>query len=589
LFAAHDGTLPRVRFSLPAALLAALAVLVTALSITATPASAADAGAVQFVKRTGPEFDRFTANPTTSFSSWMRAKFWRSEVFTPYFDNKTSWYANGWVYEDSYAIYPSSPNVAAHPDWILKDSGGNRLYIPWGCGGGTCPQYAADIGNPAYRAWWIGVVKTAVAKGYKGVWVDDVNMDMNVGNGQGQTTAPYDARTGKPMTPVAWRGYMATFMEELRAAVPNAEILHNSVWYAVWGPRDTDPYVKRQIKAADYINVERGVNDDGLGGGTGDWSLNALLGYVDRVHALGKGVVFDGFDAGTQGREYNLAAYLLMSTGNDGVGLGDMTPENWWSMYDVDLGNACGTRAMWQNVQRRDFAGGIVLLNEPGAPTRTVTLPKAMVDSSGRTVTQVTLAARGGAVLRGSTSCTPVATTPAPEVVPTGTGTTVANPVPATTPTSTAPTTPTTTPTTPATTPTTTQPTPPKAPTTTTPPTTKAPTTPPKKGKRRTKITKIQVTRAKAAARTAKVKRAHAASAGASVLVKGEVADPDAATTVTLQVRRGSRFVRVSSAKVALNDDGDWAFLSPAQAAGTYRVVVKAGRTTVSKRFSVNG
>jgi hypothetical protein len=174
-----------------------------------------------------------------------------------------------------------------------------------------------------------------------------------------------------------------------------------------------------------------------------------------------------------------------------------------------------------------------------------------------------------------------------PEVVPTGTGTTVANPAPATTTTPTTPAPTTTTTTTPATPTTTTT----KAPTTTTTPpaTTKAPVAPTKKVKRQTKITKIQITRAKAAARKAKVQRAHAASAGASVLVKGEVADPDAATTVTLQVKRGSRYVRVSSAKVALDDDGDWAFLSPAQAAGTYRVVVKAGRTTISKRFSVDG
>lgn len=589
MFAAPTGSLPRARFRLLVVALTAFAVFVTALSLS-QPARAADAGAVQFVKRTGPEFDTYTTNPTASFSSWMNAKFWRSEVFTPYFDNKTSWYKNGWVYEDSYSIYPSSPNVTAHPDWILKDTGGNRLYIPWGCANNTCPQFAADIGNPAYRSWWIGVVKQAVAKGYKGVWVDDVNMDMNVGNGQGQTVAPVDPRTGKPMTPVAWRGYMATFMEELRAAVPNAEILHNSVWYAVWGPRDTDPYVQRQIKAADFINVERGVNDDGLTGGTGEWSLNALLGYIDRVHALGKGVIYDGFDASVQGREYNLAAYYLTSTGNDGVGLGDMTPSNWWSMYDVDLGNACGTRALYQGVNRRDFAGGVVLLNEPGAPTRTVTLPQAMTDASGAKVTQVTLSARAGAVLRGTTSCTPAPTTPAPEVVPTGSGTKVVN-APETTTTPTAPTT-TTTPTTPST-PTTPVTTTPTAPTTTTPPatTTKTPsksTGHPSKVKRTTRITKITVTRAsKASKKSAKAKRAHAAAAGASVLVKGQVADPSARTTVVLQVRHGKRYVKVSSAKVALGSGGDWAFVSPAKGSGTYRVVVTAGTVKLSKRFKV--
>jgi hypothetical protein len=576
------------RFRLPVALLAALALFIAASTIPAASASAADAGAVQFVKRTGPEFDQYMNNPTASFSSWMRAKFWRSEVFTPYFDNKTSWYNNGWVYEDSYSIYPSSPNVTAHPDWILKDGGGNKLYIPWGCSNGTCPQYAADIGNPAYRAWWISQVKAAVAHGYKGVWVDDVNMDMQVGNGQGANTAPLDPRTGTTMTTTAWRSYMATFMEELRAAVPNAEILHNSVWYAVWGPRDTDPYVQRQIRAADYINIERGVNDDGLTGGTGEWSLNALLGYVDRVHAAGKGVIFDGFDAGTQGREYNLAAYYLMSTGNDGVGLGDETPDNWWSMYDVDLGNACGNRAVYQGVDRRDFAGGIVLLNEPGAPTRTVTLPQAMTDSSGARVTQVTLSAHGGAVLRGTTSCTPAATTPAPVVVPVATGGTTVTNAPATGTTTTTPPVTTTTPTTttrPVTTTTTT--------TTTRPVTTTTTTTRPVARKpvatrpvRHTRITSVRITRKARVARKASTRaRSASTSAAASVLVTGQVAT-GVKTVVSLQVKRHGRFTTVSSAKVALNGDGTWAYTSGVPGAGSYRVVMAAGTTKVAKSFT---
>ena len=150
----------------------------------------------------------------------MRAKFWRSEVFTPYFDNKTSWYGNGWVYEDSYSIYPSSPNVTAHPDWILKDGGGNRLYIPWGCSTAPARSTPPTSATRPTAAGGSRQVKAAVAKGYKGVWVDDVNMDMHVGNGQGVNAAPTDPRTGTPMTATAWRSYMATFMEELRAAVP---------------------------------------------------------------------------------------------------------------------------------------------------------------------------------------------------------------------------------------------------------------------------------------------------------------------------------------------------------------------------------
>ena len=84
---------------------------------------------------------------------------WRMTVWSPYFDEKTAWFANGWVYDDAYAIYTEQKLVSEHPEWILKDAQGNKLYIPYGCSAGSCPQYAADISNPAYRHYWIENLK----------------------------------------------------------------------------------------------------------------------------------------------------------------------------------------------------------------------------------------------------------------------------------------------------------------------------------------------------------------------------------------------------------------------------------------------
>jgi hypothetical protein len=370
----------------------ASALIAVSLSAVVPAIAAADSpGAVRFLKRTDSSFDRFTSVPTPQFKSWMNDKFWRAEVFTPYFDSRTSWYSNGLVYLDSYAIYRDSPRAKAHPDWILKDAAGNRLFIPWGCGGGTCPQYAGDITKPAFRQAFIAMAKTAMTRGYKGIWVDDVNLEFQVGDASGRHVDPIDSRTGRRMTAAAWRDAMATFMEELRAAVPQAELLHNSIWYAGEAARDRDPAVRRQIAASDYVNLERGVNDDGLTGGTGDWSLRALFGFVDRVHAAGKGVVLDGGDSTSVGREYNLAAYYLISTGRDAIGLGSMTPQSWWTQYDRDLGRPTGPRTETGGLWRRDFTNGTVLLNEPGAPARTVTVGDR----------KITLRARSGAVVNG--------------------------------------------------------------------------------------------------------------------------------------------------------------------------------------------
>lgn len=387
----------------------ALLIAVIAISVTAAPAGAAvdataNAGTTRFVKRMTPAFDRYVTNPSPATAAWLNKKLWRTEAFTPFFDDKLATYGNAWFYSDLYAIYVGSDLAAQRPEWILKDAAGNKLFIPWGCSNGTCPQYAADITNPEYRAWWIDNVQRTLAKGYKGVWVDDVNLEMRVGNGAGRELAPYSPSLGRLMSATDWRRAMAEFTEQLQRATPaSKEILHNSIWYAGQGVgRDADPFVQRQIAAADYINVERGFNDDGLTGGNGEWSVRALQAFIDRVHGKGKGVIIDAFDATTGGMEYSLAHYLLISNGRDGVGQIDMTPDNWWTGWDTDLGAALAGRYDWQGLQRRDFQGGMALVNDPGAPARTVQLPSAMTTIDGRTVTSVTVGGGRGVVLKGA-------------------------------------------------------------------------------------------------------------------------------------------------------------------------------------------
>src|SRR5689334_9979399 len=106
------------------------------------------------------------------------------------------------MYQDSYAIYVSGdPRATAHPAWILHDDQGNPLYIPWGCSAGTCPQYAADFGNPDFRADWIAQAASALAGGtYRGLFIDDVNLDWRVGDSWGNFVPPIDPRTGVAMT-----------------------------------------------------------------------------------------------------------------------------------------------------------------------------------------------------------------------------------------------------------------------------------------------------------------------------------------------------------------------------------------------------
>jgi Hypothetical glycosyl hydrolase family 15 len=386
-------------------------------AVTTANASADTAGTVHFVRSANTEFNQFTTSPSSEQQAWLRTHMWRMMVWSPYFDAKTSWYQQGWVYKDAYAIYRGSSLASAHPDWILKSSSGANLYIPFGCSGGSCPQYAGDITNPAFRHYWIEEARSELAHGYRGLFIDDVNMEERVGNGEGAQAAPVSPASGETVSAAAWRSALGQFMAEVRAAFPSAEIAHNALWFADSDAGTNEPSIRKEIESANYILLERGVNDSGLTGGSGPWSLSAFFSFIDQVHALGRGVVLDGSSGEPHGMEYSLASYFLVSTGNDAVSGSGQTPTNWWSGWNVNLGEANGARYSWDSVLRRDYTGGMALVNPPGSPTRTIPLPTPMQELNGKTVTSVTLPAASGVVLTGSMpEPPPVPVEPAPEV-----------------------------------------------------------------------------------------------------------------------------------------------------------------------------
>jgi Hypothetical glycosyl hydrolase family 15/Bacterial Ig domain len=380
---------------------ATAAVQVSNTTPTPTPTPTGGAGDVLFSELTNSSMTSYTNSPTTAAQQWMRDHWQRAVVFSSYWDSRLSWFPNGWAYLDAYAIYRTSSLATQHPEWILKDAAGNKLYIPFGCSGGVCPQYAADIGSPAWRQYFIGQAQTLVALGYKGIYIDDVDMDRNAGNGSGQQVAPIDPRTGTEMSDASWKTYFAQFMEQVRTALPGVEIVHNAVWFTGGGLHDgTQPEIAREIAAADYYHMERGFNDPGLTGGTGIWSVYAMMRFIDNAHAKGTNVVLQSYASDATGAEYNLAGYFLVNNGGDYVSssFGSL-PGSWWSGFDTNLGDAKGARYLWNGVWRRDFTNGIVLLNEPGATTKTLALGGTYTTISGAQVSSVTLTAGRGAVL----------------------------------------------------------------------------------------------------------------------------------------------------------------------------------------------
>ena len=239
-----------------------------------------------------------------------------------------------------------------------------------------------------------------LAKGYIGVHIDDVNLSMTVGDGSGNAVRPIDPRTGQPMTDVAWKGYMADFLEEIRRQLPDALISHNPVW----SEPESDPYVQREVAAADTIELERGFSDGGLTQGNGTYGFETFLAHIDWLHRQGKAIVLQPYNLDTAAkREFEVASYFLIQQGDDAITSDDRAyPDNWWKGWATDIGSPKGERYNWHGLLRRDFADGFVLVNEPGAETKQVDLGGTFENLAGGKIGSLTIPAGRGFVVRGS-------------------------------------------------------------------------------------------------------------------------------------------------------------------------------------------
>jgi hypothetical protein len=405
----------------------AIAALV--LLVAGAPASAATDGKLRFLQNATSAFDSnlLAARDDPALQDFWHDHYWRMRGYAPFFDKHTFNASPGWTpppaefYRDLYAIYNNAngnQTIAQHPDWVLRDPQGTKLYIQYACSGTSCTQYAADLGNPAFRQYWIDAAAASMAAGYAGIHIDDVNLAMKVSNGAGTFTRPIDPRTGAPMTDADWRRYVAEFTEEIRDTFPNAEISHNTYWRSHSMLR-TDPYALRQLTAADTIEVERGFNDSGIVGGTGPYGYETYLAHMDWLHARGLSIVYEPYALDTVSREFEIASYYLVKDREDAITSHfESDPGSWSTAWDTNLGAPTGPRYAWNGLLRRDFANGAVLVNQPGQTTKTVDLPRGSVwrDLRGNVVTSVALAARRGKVLvKASTEPPPPPPPPPPD------------------------------------------------------------------------------------------------------------------------------------------------------------------------------
>jgi hypothetical protein len=380
-----------------------LAALALVLPAAAGPSGvdAAEKGQVRIVRHVNTAANSLIVHPKARERGWMKRHYWRMRGYAPHFNRALRWAPHSHFYKDLYAIYRDRAAdrrlLARHPSWVLRDWLGHPLFIPFDCNGGSCTQFAADIGNPNWRAHWIAQARRRIRRGYDGIFIDDVNLLMRVSDGSGSFVRPMDPRTMAPMTDLDWRRYMAEFTAAVRAAFPRAEIVHNAIWWV----DHADPFHRRQVDSADIIELERGFNDAGIVGGASRFGYETLLAHVDWLHSRGASVMYEPYGLDDTSRQFELASYFLGRARRDAI-VTDYRVDrgDWWRGWATSLGTPRGPRYAWNGLLRRDFRSGSVLVNPPGAPTRVVALPgKRWRDASGKRVRSLTLGGRAGKVV----------------------------------------------------------------------------------------------------------------------------------------------------------------------------------------------
>lgn len=345
-------------------------------------------GKVRLARADSSDFNIFTSSLDSAVQQSVNQMFQRLLVYSPGFDSNKSWYDRGWAYTSLYGIPVAEAN-ATNDAYILRDQAGNRLYL-------EANVYAANILDQNYRTAFIDNAKTLVAKGYRGLFIDDVNLNYKIQNAAGTTAIAY--QNGTQISLGEWQTAVGLFAEAIRSALPQTEIVHNSVWSADSAGNYLSDSQTRVINSAQAQFIESGIHQTGLTGGTlGIMTIQNQKRFIDRVHVLNKSVILGGVPAALAEKEYALAYYYLFSAGVDFISDNNVTPSAPYAGYALDLGAPVGPAVRDGSVWTRQFARGYVLLNEPGGFLQTVTTT-GYKDLRG-TMNTFTLQPRSGLIL----------------------------------------------------------------------------------------------------------------------------------------------------------------------------------------------
>jgi hypothetical protein len=312
-------------------------------------------------------------------------------------NNKDAWVVSGDIYND-YII----PN---HPEWVLKDTDGDKVYNVWG------PQeHLMDHGNMDYVDFYFDYymeVPASVASGrWQGTYTERswnlrVLDNYVVYAPEAWSSCPVNPLTDSPVTREEREQHVLNAARRLRESA-DAEAGGLRYMVNVWSDVESG-YIDREIypelmQYVDYALFEAWTsNGEGAPASESIW-LRRVIAAQDMIeNRRGEPVVQVGFGDFW----YALSSLLLVSENGKGMILSDNMYSDTMlsSLSALELGGPLDVFTYVDNVYQREWEKGKVIVNPGDSKTVNISLDQNYEDAvSGDVLSSITLPPKSGAI-----------------------------------------------------------------------------------------------------------------------------------------------------------------------------------------------
>jgi hypothetical protein len=282
--------------------------------------------------------------------------------------------------------------LAAHPDWFIRDSAGNPISPP---GSQYAGNYIMDIGNPAYQQYCLAHATALAQKdGFDGVYFDDFSAVLSWNFPAGHGTPEYT-------TDAAWQNAMYSMISYAGAQTHAAGLLALGNIGGAW----TTPGLW-----AKWNGPLDGAEEEAWGGqGSVSQQIKlwpAKVADAQWSAANGKIALLHSYSTTETDNTFDLASMMLNADGKTSYSTSNVnytSSEMWFPEYNTAQALGAPTssdKILAGGIHERVFANGIVLVNPTKTTTPQITLGGHGYTGSGLTnATSTTLTSHSALIL----------------------------------------------------------------------------------------------------------------------------------------------------------------------------------------------